>query len=283
MVYINFSEKKGFIMKRRGFTLIELLVVISIIALLLAILMPSLSKAKQIARRTISVTRVKNWTIAANMYAHSNNDFFPMRMSIEQTPRVQYGWPHMYYKNNANGYLYFDMISGFFKPYLGDISLFWAPGVPHKDGKKSWDDLIEDADNGVAGENRDSYFILGDYAFFVGWPEDILSLTVGGVDWGNWSVPAPPDYDSSIKPIIPPKKMSNARGNIPLGGDRVAWYSNDKWDHNYPHTSKENNPPSGMAATFVDGSSEWIDFQDLTMFVQYKNGNGWLWPNTRKR
>lgn len=47
-------------MKKRGFTLIELLVVISIIALLLAILMPSLAKIKQMTRTLVCTTNLKS-------------------------------------------------------------------------------------------------------------------------------------------------------------------------------------------------------------------------------
>ena len=46
-------------MKKKGFTLIELLVVIAIIAMLLAILMPALSKVKKIAQRVVCGTNLK--------------------------------------------------------------------------------------------------------------------------------------------------------------------------------------------------------------------------------
>lgn len=62
---------------QKGFTLVELLVVISIIALLLAILMPSLSKAKQQAREIVCRSRLSQMGIAAAMYADSNKGMFP--------------------------------------------------------------------------------------------------------------------------------------------------------------------------------------------------------------
>jgi prepilin-type N-terminal cleavage/methylation domain-containing protein len=59
--------------KRRAFTLIELLVVISIIALLMAILMPALASVRKQARRTVCSTNLHNWGIALNAYSADNN------------------------------------------------------------------------------------------------------------------------------------------------------------------------------------------------------------------
>lgn len=54
---------------RNGFTLIELLVVISIIALLMSILMPSLAKVKQIAKRRVCASSIKQQMLAMHAYA----------------------------------------------------------------------------------------------------------------------------------------------------------------------------------------------------------------------
>jgi len=59
--------------KKRGFTLIELLVVISVIAILLAILMPALNKAREFGKRIICLTNLKNLTMGWMMYANENN------------------------------------------------------------------------------------------------------------------------------------------------------------------------------------------------------------------
>ncbi|AQQ70931.1 putative major pilin subunit [Limihaloglobus sulfuriphilus] len=59
---------------KSGFTLIELLVVISIIALLMSILLPSLGKARKKAREVICLTNLKQWGIMAHMYANDYND-----------------------------------------------------------------------------------------------------------------------------------------------------------------------------------------------------------------
>ncbi len=55
--------------KRNGFTLIELLVVIAIIALLMAILMPALNKAKEQSKTVICQTYLKQWGTIFEMYS----------------------------------------------------------------------------------------------------------------------------------------------------------------------------------------------------------------------
>jgi prepilin-type N-terminal cleavage/methylation domain-containing protein len=67
--------------KRKGFTLIELLVVIAIIAVLMAILMPALQRAKKQVWGILCRSNLKQYTLSSRMYLDDHDGDFPYSFS----------------------------------------------------------------------------------------------------------------------------------------------------------------------------------------------------------
>ena len=75
-----------------AFTLIELLVVIAVIALLMSILMPALSKARKLGQSAVCKAHLRQWGTIFFMYTTDNSDRFWTEHNVWQTGVAQGGW-----------------------------------------------------------------------------------------------------------------------------------------------------------------------------------------------
>ena len=78
--------------RKRAFTLIELLVVIAIIAILAALLLPALAKAKQTATGIACMNNNRQLMVAWNMFATDNDGRIPYASAYYQEPTVRFSW-----------------------------------------------------------------------------------------------------------------------------------------------------------------------------------------------
>ena len=111
--------------KNRGFTLIELLVVIAIIAILAAMLLPVLSRAKDTAKSIACVNNLKQLTVACHVYTGDNNDFLvPNNNIAAATDGPVPAWCYGTGINDTNTTY---IKAGLLFPYSGSAGIYHCP------------------------------------------------------------------------------------------------------------------------------------------------------------
>ena len=121
---------------KKAFTLIELLVVIAIIAILAAILFPVFAQAKAAAKKTASLSNVKNLGLASIMYAGDVDDNF----CAEGEPTApNWGWQMTWQMHT--------------QPYIKNFQIFLDPSDSHKGatGRDPAGPMFSYPGNGVFG------------------------------------------------------------------------------------------------------------------------------------
>src|SRR5438876_997415 len=102
--------------RRRGFTLVELLVVIGIIALLMSILLPALSKAREQARQVKCASNIKQIFIAMRMYCDANKGTYMIPPRVENLTLAGQDRMGIFMISVPGAY---DYEHGAFWPYVG--------------------------------------------------------------------------------------------------------------------------------------------------------------------
>lgn len=74
------KHKKQYLIFTKAFTLIELLVVIAIIALLVSILLPSLNKARELAKSAVCMANLRSMDLTSRLFAQEHDDYGPQAL-----------------------------------------------------------------------------------------------------------------------------------------------------------------------------------------------------------
>ncbi|HEX9045692.1 MAG TPA: prepilin-type N-terminal cleavage/methylation domain-containing protein [Verrucomicrobiae bacterium] len=247
--------------QRNGFTLIELLVVIAIIAILAAILLPALAKAKQAAYRSQCQSNLHQWATAYAMYAGDFSDSFPLNASVPNYP-VSVSW----------------MLPDLFNNVFCPSYLFKNKAGSSTTGNRSQNDVLFCPADGW----HRAYEAANNVTNLIGYSS--LPYRVTGVSDGNYG-----QYNSmGFGAWFARKKFSSVYRNAPVMADDIEMVDG-VWTKNVggatastsAHANRSNIAAGGNFL-FEDAHVEWIKFDfgtyNIIGPVASIGGNGG--PNT---
>jgi prepilin-type N-terminal cleavage/methylation domain-containing protein len=243
--------------RQPGFTLIELLVVVAIIGMLIAILLPSLARAREIARRSVCLSQQRQLALASIMYGHDYRQWLPWRKLQGHAPQMAWtGWVtadplsdnRPLFERYVSGYTRENSHPVFYCPsnvaneMFHRLPLAWNQSPVHTPPFYLW-----------------GYSYFGNYNF---WPNGAIAmqkLSYTGEDPFAWS---------SDLPV--PRKLSD-NGNLGLFADVTEQVTSTEriWLHaaHYRDGGDDSVPitdyaPEGLNQSHLDGSAQWYGYHE---------------------
>ena len=243
---------------KKAFTLIELLVVISIIALLLSILMPSLQRVKAQALKTVCSSNLHQLAIATIAYGAGNDD------KIQSVGRLHETHPVVWYFYGGTPERYFNMFEAL-GSYVGEEndSVWECPSASR------W----RQANINVMLNNWTGY-VWSTYMNFAG-----ARFWYGQYSQpGQVYIPTPARLSKAKSGAVLFQDETRNRDNAPYGqGIIVNHNRRAKKATPHPQSFKvvfDEADVDGANLGFVDGSVSWTQGSDL-IYIGYDHPGGW--------
>jgi prepilin-type N-terminal cleavage/methylation domain-containing protein/prepilin-type processing-associated H-X9-DG protein len=295
---------------RKAFTLIELLVVIAIIAILAAILFPVFAQARIAAKKTVSLSNVKQLGLAITMYNDNFDDTFAQ--SEVGTGATYYSWASAIFPYVKSG----DKVTGSagVEQNLAQAGLFLSPGSPRtpRPGVQTGAQFTYGVHRSLFVDNFANVGTAtpnpGVSQSVVESPADLISLMEKGTNSNDWNYPWFHDWQSMwsgpvLTTIGDPSTYRGPGQDVytpgspvysPLFDSDCGGSNGGKWEcaahARYRYTQT-------VPVLFVDGHASakkkksiewfkniWIDRRNINTggsAYAYLNGAGWGFPGIR--
>ncbi|MBC7771402.1 MAG: prepilin-type N-terminal cleavage/methylation domain-containing protein, partial [Pyrinomonadaceae bacterium] len=210
----------------RGFTLIEMLLVVAIISLLIAILLPVLTRTKELTRISLCASNQHQVHTAISAYSANNSRRFP------------------YDTDTNNGVWMWDVTrdatTHLIESAGGKVDIFFCPSNPEQNASAYW--------------NFSDYRVLGYFFLFqrASGPMATFPLTGGKQFVRSFSE----RYDHATQELITDATLANGDDFTRIQGGLL---------HRSPHLDGKTSKPTGGNILFLDGHVSWRPFSEMAL------------------
>lgn len=212
-------------LRRRGFTLVEMLIVVGILVVLLSILMPTMARVRDQARRTHCLNNLRSLALAGIAYASDDDEgYFILPLRTDAGDNFTLWYPK----------------------YVSDLRVFVCPSTANavrfaSDLKSNAHKGAQDSSGGHSYELRNWY-----------WTNTVFPDGVSFVDHSATG-------DRVPKRLKGGHDVKSSRIMLVTDADDDAGGDQNNWPDKLPNgTSDDNHGAEGMNASFIDGRAEWL-------------------------